>query len=195
MMRIAHRWPSLLAALAALAGLLAGCECTVKNLDRWVYDDFEACDGLCGWELVEGSAQVVRTYHPAEHALQLGGARAAVRRALEPGSRVCREHDCQVQFAVVTSCVERPAEADVLRLGAQVVYRDPGGADAPRALALECTTAGGTLRFCAGLVELGLPDPDGGPAWPPAALVLEGQLPGCVVDDVVLEDFTIFCGA
>ncbi|HOX44330.1 MAG TPA: hypothetical protein PK668_12075 [Myxococcota bacterium] len=183
------------AALAVLAVLLAGCECTVRDLDRWVHEDFEGCDGLCGWELVEGSAQVVRTYHPAEHALQLGGARAVVRRALEPGSRVCSEQDCQVQFAVVTSCVERPAQADVLRLGAQVTYRDLAGADVPRALQLECTTAGGTLRFCTGVVELGLPDPDGGPAWPLTALLLEGQLSGCVVDDIVLEDFTLFCGA
>jgi hypothetical protein len=60
---------------------------------------------------------------------------------------------------------------------------------------LECTTAGGSLRFCVGNVALALDDPAAGAPWPATALILEGTLDGCIVDDVVLESFWMFCGA
>ena len=179
----------------ALVALLVGCECTVEDLDRWVYEDWEGCSGLCGWEVVEGDARIVETYHSAEHALQFAGARAVVRLALDPGTRTCTEYDCDMQLGAVTSCWDPAVGTGAPRLGAQIVYRDPAGTDVPRAVALECTSAGGTLRFCQGNFELGLPDPGGGAAWPPTALILESTMDGCVVDDVVLEDFWIFCGA
>jgi hypothetical protein len=165
------------------------------DLDRWVHDGWEDCDGTCGWEVLEGDARVVQTYHQAEHALQLLGPRAVVRRSLDPAARPCSGDECGMTFALVTSCWDDATDAGAPRLAVQAVYRDAAGAEVPAAIALDCTTAGGTLRFCQGELELGLPDPGGGDAWPPVALVLESSLDGCVVDDVVIESFWVFCGA
>lgn len=175
--------------------LLAGCPCAVKNLDRWVYDDWEDCAGLCGWTVVEGEAQVVQTFHSAEHALRLGGPRTVARRPLDPGTRTCSEPDCTMRFGAVTSCWDDSTGDGVPRLGVQILYLDSAGAEVGRAVELNCTTAGGTLRFCEGEVPLGLEDPGGGDPWPPSALVLEGTLDGCIVDELVLESFWLFCGA
>jgi hypothetical protein len=171
--------------LAVLA--LAGCPCTVEELDRWVYDDWESCEGLCGWEVLEGRARVVQTYHPAEHALELESARTTIRRALDAGARDTTE----MQLGLVTSC----AEGESMSLSAQAIYRDPAGVEVPRVLTLDCSSAAGALWYCASTVDLLLTVTEGEEEWPLTALLLEGSKAGCVVDDVILETFRLFCGA
>jgi hypothetical protein len=137
----------------------------------------------------------VETYHPAEHALQFVGPRAVVRLELDPGGRTCADSGCGFQVGFATNCWDRSAGAETPRVVVRIVYRDPAGADSPVAVTLECTTAGGSLRFCVGDFELGLVDPGGGTRWPVSGLILESTMDGCIVDDVVLERFFLFCGA
>lgn len=78
---------------AALAASAAGClDPADDDIIQW-YDDFEACE-LCGWEST-GAIARVETYHPGEHAMELGphtAARHAIQIRRAGGERADRNN-------------------------------------------------------------------------------------------------------
>jgi len=187
--RTLRRAPALPARLVVLftAMLAVGCECTVEDMDRLYSEDWDACDALCGWQLLSGTATVVDTFHSAERALQLMGSPAAVRHDVDVGSRTCGDGPCTWQIGVVTSCADS--------LAVRLVYRDLAGSELASAVTMECSSAGGSLDYCVGSAPLGQADSDGGAGWPLVGLVISSTEDGCIVDDVILQSFYLFCGA
>jgi hypothetical protein len=103
---------ALVAACSASAGG-AGCSCPSASV---VLDDFEGCAGTCGWTVSGGSATVVSTILPGEHALQIGGGATAAQSvpifSIDTTYSLQMVADCPAGLAATLTATE-PGAGDV----------------------------------------------------------------------------------
>lgn len=100
--------------LPLLAGALALCASACCPPEVFFAEDFEDCQGTCGWSVAgAGSASIVSTIHPGEHGLRLVGPVSIERRfspVLRAGGSLSLISDCAAVGGSITLAGEAGEE-------------------------------------------------------------------------------------
>lgn len=179
-------WLTPLAAALFLGGPFGGCPCIVDARLHF-HADFEGCGGaLCGWEMVEGDARIVESFHSAEHALELVGANAAARHVVDGSFGSSTAYEFHDELTLLTTCGDGA-------LSAELEYVDSAGGTTRTTTGLHCESRSGELYRCTAGIATTVDGSDGGLPSTLRAVTLRAAHDGCTVDHVIVQTVETHC--